>query len=287
VDANNNLVVAMSGSQTLTGPLLLGDGLVGAPAYSFASEATSGIWRAGTQDIRMSIVGSDIWKTSGAGVVLNSAVSLFWGSTGVATPDLALSRAAANTLALRNGANAQTFQVGPTTAYASLQSGSVITPGSATGLTVNEFGVSNTLVYKVTLAQTAFVCAAVTCDVTIGTLPANTRVVSIDAKIATVFACTATCTSSTLSMIVGRGSGGSEYLASLDADAATSWFGDADAEMGTLMTRAAAIQGGAFLEASQAVVLRLTSGTGNIGSGAATNLSQGSVVIRIVTQVMP
>lgn len=163
-----------------------------------------------------------------------------------------------------------------------------ITAGTAAGLTVNQAGFqTGGVVYQVTVATTAFVCAAVTCDVTIATLPANTRLMAADATIATVFACTATCTSTTLSLLLGKGSGGSEYLASFDADAATGWFGDADAEMGTQLTRAAAIQGGTFSAASQAVVLRLTSGTGNIGTGAVTNLSTGSLVVRLTTVVMP
>jgi hypothetical protein len=156
-----------------------------------------------------------------------------------------------------------------------------ITIGSGTGITVGNAGEVRDLDYVVTIASTAFVCAATTCDVTIGTLPAKTLLYPSIAEITTTFACTATCTSSTLSFLLGKGSGGAEYLASFDADAATGVFGDADAELGTLLTRAAAIANGTYHTTSQAVVLRLTSGTGNIGNGAATNLSQGSVTITL------
>lgn len=162
-----------------------------------------------------------------------------------------------------------------------------ITVGSGTGITVNNTGEARDPVYKVTVDKSAFICNAVTCDVTIGTLPANTRLLQVDASLTTTFACTATCTTSTLSMVLGKGSGGAEYLASFDADAATAWFGDADAELGTLMVRAAAINGGTFTTGSQAVVVRLTSGTGNVGTGAATNLSQGSVTFYLHTLTMP
>lgn len=162
-----------------------------------------------------------------------------------------------------------------------------ITAATATGTTVNDPGEVRALTYKVTLDKTAFVCAATTCDVTIGTLPANTWLVNVTAALTQTFACTATCTSSTLSMILGKGAGGSEYLASLDADAAVAIFGDADAELGTAMVRAAAVQGGTFTSASQAVVLRLTSGTGNIGNGTVTNLSQGSITVYLTTRVLP
>lgn len=162
-----------------------------------------------------------------------------------------------------------------------------ITVGSGTGITVNDKSELRDPVYKVTIDKSAFVCNATTCDVTIGTLPANTRLLQVDASLTTTFACTATCTTSTLSMVLGKGSGGSEYLASFDADAATAWLGDADAELGTLMVRAAAINGGTFTTGSQAVVLRLTSGTGAVGTGSATNLSQGSVTIFLHTLTMP
>lgn len=166
-----------------------------------------------------------------------------------------------------------------------------VTSGSGTGITVNEGdGLLRRTVYKVTIDRTAFVCAATTCDLTIGTLPAKTSVLSVYAHIETTFACTATCTSSTLSMQLGSSAGGTQYLASFDADAATSVFGDADAELGTTMTRAAAIQGGNAVpnfSSTTAINLRLTSGTGNIGNGSATNLSQGSVTVYLVTERLP
>ena len=165
--------------------------------------------------------------------------------------------------------------------------GASITAGSATGLTVNETGKMVSSTYKVTIAPGAFVCAAVTCDLTIGTLPANTWLTNVTANLATVFACSITCTSSTLSIVAGKGAGGAEYLASLDADASTGIFGDADAELGTLLVRAAAIQGGTFTTGTQAVVVRLTSGTGNIGTGTVTNLSTGSLVVWLTTVKLP
>jgi len=172
-------------------------------------------------------------------------------------------------------------QVNPSTA--------AITSGSGTGINVNDGGRVQSVVYKATIAKEAFVAAATTADATIATLPAKTILKGIYADVTQTFACTATCTSSTLSMVVGRGSGGAEFLASFDADAAAAQFGDADAELGTEMVRAAAIQGGALgsWASTQAVVLRLTSGTGNIGNGTATNLSQGSVTVYLITERLP
>ena len=64
-------------------------------------------------------------------------------------------------------------------------------------------------------------------------------------------------------------------------------FGDADGELGTAVERTAAIQGGAFSAGGNIVSLRLTSGTGNVGNGTATNLSQGSVTFYLVTEILP
>lgn len=165
--------------------------------------------------------------------------------------------------------------------------GAAITVGSGTGITVNSTGEVRRTVYKVTIARTAFVCAAVTCDVTLATLPAKSRIVGIVADITQTFACTATCTSSTLSMTVGSSAGGTQYLASFDADAAVARFGLVDADLGTALVRAAAVQGGDLPSwtGATAVSLRLTSGTGNIGNGSATNLSQGSITLYLTVEV--
>jgi hypothetical protein len=242
--------------------------------------ATGNVIAGGTQNIGFSarsVLGS---ASDGVLTVSNSAVTGFTrlngGGETSSFPGLA-----------RNGTRWEQVLADGTSGGALASSGAYITQGSATGLTISDQGSLQEQVYKVTVATTAFVCAAVTCDLTIGTLPANTWLMNVTASLGTTFACTATCTSSTLSFLLGKGAGAAEYLASFDADAATGIFGDADAEMGTLLTRAAAIQGGTFTAGSQAVVLRLTSGTGNIGTGAATNLSQGSLVVWVTTRRLP
>ncbi len=160
----------------------------------------------------------------------------------------------------------------------------VSTMGSGTGISLcNDTGGG---MLTCTVGRTQFIANSVTADFTVATLPVNTRVEHADLKITTVFACSATCTSSTLSLVLGKGAGGAEYLASLDADASTGWFGDADAEMGTLLTRAAAINGGTFSATAQAVVLRITSGTGAVGTGSVTNLSTGLVTVYLKISAM-
>jgi hypothetical protein len=175
--------------------------------------------------------------------------------------------------------------------YASFNAGDLsnvsnrVTQGGATGVTVGTFGSIVRQYTKVTVSTAAFTCAALTCDVTLWTVPNTTFVAMVYANLTQTFACTATCTTSTLSLLVGKGGGGAQYLASFDADAATGWFGDADAELGTSLARAAAVQGGVFEPTGVGTLqIRLTSGTGNIGTGAATNLSQGSVVVYLFTE---
>lgn len=95
---------------TSTVPYLAPNGAVGAPAYSWSSEPTTGQYFAATNDIRMSVAGADVWRTVGNGINIASGSSLGWGSSGVTSVDVSLSRGAANTLDQKNGTNAQTYR---------------------------------------------------------------------------------------------------------------------------------------------------------------------------------
>lgn len=224
----------------------------------------------------------DNTSNEGAGKLINlgSGVGTYWSSTTAAsgTKDLGLARNAASVLEINNGTAGTFTGAGVKTGAATL---TAIQPtqSGATGVTTNDLGSIRDTLVKITVDRTAFVCAATTCDVTIVTIPAKTWIKNVIGDLTTTFACASTCTTSTLSMVLGRGAGAAEFLASLDADAATGQFGDADAELGTQLVRASAIQGGVLSSwsATTNVVVRLTSGTGNIGTGAATNLSQGSI----------
>lgn len=175
------------------------------------------------------------------------------------------------------------------TASAFLPVGARITAGSGTGVTVNSVGALRRVVYKITLAKEAFVAADVTQDITIATLPAKTRLVGVYADVTQQFACTAVCTTATLSMTAGTAAGGNQILVSFDLDAAAAVFGDADAELGTSVNAAARVQDAyiASWSATQIITVRFTSGTGNIGNGSATNLSQGSVTFYLITEALP
>ena len=182
-----------------------------------------------------------------------------------------------NNLSVTNGAGSITLSV-PV---------SVITAGSGVGVTVSNVGAVRRVVYRIDVTEAHWDAAAVTQDLTVATLPAKTRIYDVIADVTEAFACTATCTSTTLSMVVGKGSGGAEYLDSFDVDAAIATFGDVDAERG------AALDGVVNGEipawgSTQAIVARLTSGTGNLGDGAGTtNLSAGDVSLYLITETYP
>lgn len=159
--------------------------------------------------------------------------------------------------------------------------GAAITSGSGTGLTVNEAAYSGRVVHKVTTTFAAFAAAALTGDKTIATLPAKTKLVSVYAD------CTATFTGGGVTdadFTLGTSAGGADILATFDVFTATSQRGLADADLGTGMTRAAAIQGGLFPSwtATTIVSARLTTVTANTDQ-----LTTGSITWFLVTEKLP
>lgn len=164
-----------------------------------------------------------------------------------------------------------------------------VTPAAVrNGLTVHQNGrMGGTFVYKVTLSKEAFYAAAVTNDVTIATLPAKTIVHSVIATVDTPFVCSATCTTGTLSAVLGITAAGVEFLESFDLDNAAATFGDADAEVGSKLDVAGGTNGGYPLWAATTVIMRATSGTGNWGNATTTNLSAGQVTFYILYSAFP
>jgi hypothetical protein len=52
------------------------DGVVGGPAYSFTNETTTGIYRAGSNDLRVSIAGTDRAKVNASGLAADTISEL-------------------------------------------------------------------------------------------------------------------------------------------------------------------------------------------------------------------
>lgn len=156
-----------------------------------------------------------------------------------------------------------------------------ITVGSGTGVTVNDTGSVRRVTYKVTVTYQALSAAATTADKTIATLPAKTRVIAIYADTTTKYIGGAV---SACALIVGTTVGGAELIATHDVFTAAITRGLVDADMGSLMTRAAAIQGGTMpsFTATNIVTVRITTTTANTDQ-----LTQGSTTYYIETEQLP
>ena len=70
--------------------------------------------------------------------------------------------------------------------------GPAITPGTGTAVVVNEAAIATRAVYKVTVGYQQFTSLALTHDVTLATLPAKVRLVSIVADLTQTFSCAST-----------------------------------------------------------------------------------------------
>lgn len=90
---------------------ILANGSSGTPSTGFASEAGMGFYRVASGELLFVSGGSPMIDLTTTNVTLPAGSMLKWGSAGVASGDVCLSRDAANTLAQRRGTNAQTFRV--------------------------------------------------------------------------------------------------------------------------------------------------------------------------------
>lgn len=155
-----------------------------------------------------------------------------------------------------------------------------ITVGSGTGVTVNTASEVRQATYKATFTFAAFSAAAATADKTIATLPAKTRLVALYADVTTVFS---GGTVTTATMTTGTSAGGNQLLVSFDVKTATIQRGLADADLGTSINRANAVQGAytASWSATQIVTARLTVDT------TTDQLTQGSITFYLITEALP
>jgi hypothetical protein len=156
--------------------------------------------------------------------------------------------------------------------------GSQITPGSGAGLTVNSAGNAVHQVYKVTVTFAGYSVADLTADKVIATLPAKTKLIAMYAD-TTVPYTGGTVAAATL--MVGKGSGGAEYLAVHDVLSSVITKGLLDADMGTELLHAATIQGGAVVNwtGTIAVTVRITTTVDTCD-----HLTAGSTTFYLITE---
>lgn len=259
-------------------PIQIPDGTSAAPPLAFSSASNDGLYHSGTREISVAFGGSRTFTfNSSTGFEISTASNVFIIDDGN------------NVLAQKNGANAQTGRwYANTVAFAQLNAGNVSTaPAAATGLVINNAGDLTRMIRKVTLSSThtAFQAAATAADVTLFTTAAKTRVMAVIADTTVAWAGPA----GTLAFTMGKTAGGNEYLVTHDVKTGVVTKGLADADFGTAMIRATAIQTGDLPSwtTTTAVQCRLTSGTGNLGTGAATNLTNGTTTFYVIYEVYP
>lgn len=89
-----------------------GDGTVGAPSYSFASQPTTGFFIPGSGEVRLGISGTLHYQFKATGLQISDAASsIQFGTNG----DAIITREAAQIIAVKNGTNAQALRLYQTT----------------------------------------------------------------------------------------------------------------------------------------------------------------------------
>jgi len=156
---------------------------------------------------------------------------------------------------------------------------SSITAGSGTGITVNQNGKINQQVYKVTTTYAAYSDSDTTKGVVIATLPAKTKIVGCYAD--TTAAYTGGAVSAATLEVGITAEGAAEIIAAHNVFSAAITKGLADADMGTSMTRAAAIQGGYLPSWTGTTAIYATIDTTDGNTNA---LTAGSTTFYIVTE---
>lgn len=107
---------SVTGNLAVTGTALAANGSASAPAIAFSGDIDTGLYLTGANDLGVAANGA--LKFGVSATYVTTQVPLRIGST-----DVILERDAANVLALRNSTSTQTFRIGPSAAYLSLEKG--------------------------------------------------------------------------------------------------------------------------------------------------------------------
>lgn len=257
----------------VTTPILFSDGTNTAPSISFATDTQLGFAHPGSGIIGINSLAAERIRldVSNGYVVLASGGKVRWTSgSSNGSQDTDIGRSAAGVISYT------TFGVDGTQAtlvghgeLVQQRNSYTITPATAT--TAN--------------CSAGFFAASVTADCTIYTLAAGQKIISFNADVTTAFTCSGTCVGTKV-VQCGISAGTAEVLAAARDITVLARYGLADADMGSGLTRAAAIQGGYLPSwtATQIISCRFTSGTGNWGSGAATFVNAGVIKFILVTE---
>ena len=141
-------------------------------------------------------------------------------------------------------------------------------------------GVS-TVIQKYTIPYTYLVDASLTANFAFLDIQAGGKVVGVYANVTQAFVLGA----STISLAIGYGGSSNEFILTKAVSGFTGPIGQADADLGTALARATAVQSGYVnLSATTTVTAKFTSTVGNFGSGAATTATAGNVIIYVAVQ---
>jgi hypothetical protein len=145
------------------------------------------------------------------------------------------------------------------------------------------WGSSNRLVKKYTLTRSMFSAPpnSLTSDVLLDTFPARTKIVGIYLEQISGGYLWAGTGVTDVDITVGKSAGGAEYLAASDVFTAAAIYGLTDAQLGTELVRAAAIQGGALFDFTNAITVyvRVTTATAHTN-----DLTAGVSYLYLVTE---
>ena len=105
VDSTGRLIVSLSGGSVSPDRVLVGDGTVAAPSYSFTNDTDTGLWRPGSGELAFSSNNANQWDTFSSNFRLSSGLNVCWASGDPTSTgcDTSLSRGAANRLDLATG----------------------------------------------------------------------------------------------------------------------------------------------------------------------------------------
>lgn len=136
-------VTITNGPVTLqNGQFLAPDGSAAAPSYSFGSDDDTGIFRGGSGTVGFGGNATHVANIGTTGLTLNVALPIQWGSSGLASPDARIARAAAGSFTFSN-ASTNSFTVtagasGLATFGGGIVTGSTISSGAAIGLAATQ-----------------------------------------------------------------------------------------------------------------------------------------------------
>jgi hypothetical protein len=141
-------------------------------------------------------------------------------------------------------------------------------------------GVS-TVIQKYTIPYTYLVDASLTANFAFLDIQAGGKVVGVYANVTQAFVLGA----STINLAIGYGGSSNEFILAKTISGFTGPVGQADADLGTALARATAVQSGYInLSATTTVTAKFTSTVGNFGNGTVTTATAGNVIIYVAVQ---